>query len=330
MFVKQDWNTYYLINVNKFSHEYKNIEKIEKYNKQKRYGTNEGIKKRMNYLKQLNLTNIILKNYQLYSNLIELKKEMNVQNMLLFLYVNSQYKMNDVTTLLNMNMNGYILKHPFDSRFTQQMNLFNSLMKHKKSLSINKSTNEENKEDQPIIIADEHLKTLQKEYITQKPIIALKYLYDKGFKYLSQELVQLYLSMKYDGVVDHVGERITRRFVHKKGIYKYIPEFLVNFHYHFHQLIYPSKKIIITPSKRTEKSKDITTFMAKYNNPLMIHMGCEMGQTQPQSMMRWSWAENKEKAKESIYFHMKLFQTRKDTKMGIPTIFTYNSDFMID
>ena len=188
----QDWNIFYLIDVNRFSHEYKNIEKPNGiYDKHKRYGTNEGIKKRLNYLKQLNLTNIVLKNYQLYSNLLELKNEMNTNNLSLYLYITNKLKINDISTLLNMNMNGYIVKHPFDSRFTSKITHFNSLLSEKKK---NKSESKEN----PIVIADEHLKTLKREHITSKPIIALKYLYDKGFKYLSQELVQLYFILKYN------------------------------------------------------------------------------------------------------------------------------------
>ncbi|EKE40094.1 hypothetical protein ENUP19_0141G0022 [Entamoeba nuttalli] len=303
-----EWGVFYKIDVDSFSHDYKSIEKTKS---KRKGGTISGISRRLDYLKQLNITSVVLSDFPSCSHIDLITSQLHNLNISLFLSINKNTLITH--SLLQTPIDGFFIKHPLQAKsFVQKL---------KQSFQ---------QEKKPLLIADENLHSSKEHFQENVFLKTLKYIHDHGFSYLTQEVTQLYLSFFYDGIVDYSGNLICRDYAKEKGIYKFLPEFLVGLHYNFHTLLYPSNTVLITPVFRDEKAKDATTLIARYSSPIMIEMGIELHQTKEKEPLRWSWAENKEKSKEAFYYNMKLFQTRKDTKVGVPTIFTQKEEFIID
>ncbi|KAL7711715.1 Uncharacterized protein QTN25_010628 [Entamoeba marina] len=303
------WCVLYDININKFSHDYKDIED----SKQKNHGgTLTGIIRRLDYLKQLNVSAIHLFDPIPYKHSIaEICKHFHSSQMSVF----ANFPTTHIPTLQEIQrygLDGIFIKDIFST----------SLTDFSKSIEkINKSC---------LICADDNFSKKSNDSSNSFFFNCLRSMYNFGLKYVAQETAQLSLSWYVDGVVDYAGAYIAKKIAQQKGIFMWLPEYFSSLLYGLHTNLYPSKTVLITPIKRGIWSKDALTLVSRYSNPVMIQMGVELGQTNKEEPLKWSLADSEIKSKEMFYYCMKLFETRKDTSLGIPTIFTMKQEFLID
>ncbi|ELP92100.1 hypothetical protein EIN_379970 [Entamoeba invadens IP1] len=311
MIAKQfEWGVFYEIFVDGFSHDYKDLEHVQS---KKQGGTISGITRRLDYLKQLNVTSVLFTTPPTLSlsSLKSVTSQMHSNNISLFMRLTEQLEAK--SEVFNSEVDGLFITHPLNNSALCQ-SVFSQLNKFKK---------------RPILIADENLGEALK--YNSNVLKTVKWFHDYIAGYFTQECLQMYLSTKYDGVVDYAGQRIAHKYSKERGVFRFLPEFLSAFFYNAHVYLYPQKTVLVTPTFRSKFSKDEMSLTARFPNPMLIQMGVELNQTDKhKNTLYWSAIDYNQSAKERFYYSMKLFQTRKDTAAGISTIFTIKNDFLID